>query len=63
MPLRLALVGMSGAGKTFWTKKLAAEGWTAICCDDPHRGEAGFTAGGWRVFGDQWRSGVDGLAR
>src|SRR5271165_4689832 len=34
LPLRLALVGMSGAGKTFWKKKLAAEGWTAICCDD-----------------------------
>jgi len=34
LPLRLALVGMSGAGKTYWTKKLAAEGWTAICCDD-----------------------------
>jgi len=33
-PLRLALVGMSGAGKTFWTKKLTAEGWTAISCDD-----------------------------
>jgi hypothetical protein len=25
---------MSGAGKTFWTKKLVAEGWTAIYCDD-----------------------------
>lgn len=34
LPLRLALVGMSGAGKTFWTKKLAAEGWTAISCDE-----------------------------
>jgi shikimate kinase len=34
LPLRLALVGMSGAGKTFWTKKLAAAGWTAISCDD-----------------------------
>jgi hypothetical protein len=33
-PLRLALVGMSGAGKTFWTKRLAAEGWAAISCDD-----------------------------
>ncbi|MGB2623566.1 MAG: hypothetical protein WA857_07925 [Candidatus Acidiferrum sp.] len=33
-PLRLALIGMSGAGKSFWTKKLAAEGWTAISCDD-----------------------------
>ena len=31
---RLALVGMSGAGKTFWTKKLAAGGWPAISCDD-----------------------------
>ena len=33
-PLRLALIGMSGAGKTFWTKKLAAGGWPAISCDD-----------------------------
>ena len=34
LPLRLALVGMSGAGKSFWTKKLATEGWTTISCDD-----------------------------
>ena len=33
-PLRVALVGMSGAGKTFWTKKLAAGGHEAISCDD-----------------------------
>lgn len=33
-PLRLALIGMSGAGKTFWTKKLAACGHPAISCDD-----------------------------
>ncbi len=33
-PLRLALAGMSGAGKTFWTKKLAANGCPAISCDD-----------------------------
>jgi shikimate kinase len=33
-PLRLALVGMSGAGKTFWTKKLAASGYPVISCDD-----------------------------
>jgi shikimate kinase len=32
--LRLALIGMSGAGKTFWTNKLAAAGWPAISCDD-----------------------------
>jgi shikimate kinase len=33
-PLRLALVGMSGAGKTFWAKKLEANGYPAISCDD-----------------------------
>jgi shikimate kinase len=33
-PLRLALIGMSGAGKTFWTKKLAAQGRPSISCDD-----------------------------
>ena len=33
-PLRLALIGMSGAGKTFWTKKLAAHGCPAVSCDD-----------------------------
>src|SRR4029077_9098749 len=33
-PLRLALIGMSGAGKTFWTKKLAGVGHPAISCDD-----------------------------
>jgi shikimate kinase len=33
-PLRLALVGMSGAGKTFWAKKLEARGVPAISCDD-----------------------------
>ena len=33
-PLRLALIGMSGAGKTFWTKKLAAALYPAVSCDD-----------------------------
>jgi shikimate kinase len=33
-PLRLALIGMSGAGKTFWTKKLAASQYPAVFCDD-----------------------------
>jgi shikimate kinase len=33
-PLRLALVGMSGTGKTFWTKKLAERGVPVISCDD-----------------------------
>jgi len=31
---RLALVGMSGSGKTFWSRKLAAAGWTTVSCDD-----------------------------
>jgi shikimate kinase len=33
-PLRLALIGMSGAGKTFWTRQLAAAGYRAISCDE-----------------------------
>jgi shikimate kinase len=33
-PLRLALIGMSGAGKTFWTRKIAETGVPAISCDD-----------------------------
>src|SRR5215471_7424525 len=33
-PLRLALVGMSGAGKSFWTRKIAETGVPTISCDD-----------------------------
>ena len=33
-PLRLALIGMSGSGKTFWTKRLAETGRPSISCDD-----------------------------
>ena len=33
-PLRLALIGMSGTGKTFWSKRLAETGRPAVCCDD-----------------------------
>jgi hypothetical protein len=33
-PLRLALIGMSGAGKTFWSQCLAQSGARAISCDD-----------------------------
>jgi len=32
--LRLALVGMSGAGKSYWTERLAGEKIPAISCDD-----------------------------
>ena len=33
-PLRLALIGMSGAGKTFWARCLAQSGSRTISCDD-----------------------------
>lgn len=33
-PLRLALIGMSGAGKTFWAKKLAENGIPPVFCDE-----------------------------
>lgn len=33
-PPRLALIGMSGAGKSYWTRHLAAAGHPAISCDD-----------------------------
>lgn len=56
-PLRVALVGMSGVGKTFWTRRLAATGRPTICCDDlieqrlsPHLASGGF-------------SGIHGVAR
>ncbi len=33
-PLRLALIGMSGTGKTFWARRIAETGVTAVSCDD-----------------------------
>jgi hypothetical protein len=33
-PLRLALIGMSGAGKSYWAKQLATAGYPVISCDD-----------------------------
>jgi shikimate kinase len=33
-PLRIALIGMSGTGKTFWTRRLALAGHPSVCCDD-----------------------------
>lgn len=32
--LRLALIGMSGAGKSFWAKRLADAGYLATSCDE-----------------------------
>jgi len=53
---RLALIGMSGSGKSFWTKKLAAAGWRSVCCDDliEQRLAARLAAGG--------HSGINGVA-
>jgi hypothetical protein len=33
-PLRIALIGMSGGGKTFWSRCIAAAGTPAVSCDD-----------------------------
>jgi hypothetical protein len=54
--LRIALVGMSGAGKTFWAKRLAASGRPAISCDDriEERLRAHLAAAGY--------SGINGVA-
>jgi hypothetical protein len=48
--MRLALIGMSGAGKTFWAKKLAEKAAPAVFCDDrieqrlaPRLGPDGFS--------------------
>lgn len=53
---RLALIGMSGVGKTFWSKKLAAAGWPAISCDDliENKLSRQLAAGGY--------AGINGLA-
>jgi shikimate kinase len=32
-PLRLALIGMSGGGKSYWTTRIAAAGYPAVSCD------------------------------
>lgn len=32
-PLRLALIGMSGSGKSYWTRRIAAAGFPSISCD------------------------------
>ena len=32
--MRLSLVGMSGSGKSYWSKKLSKSGFRRFCCDD-----------------------------
>src|SRR5579864_1822579 len=55
-PLRLAFIGMSGAGKTFWTKRLSASGYPAVSSDDQIEGKlaARLTSGGY--------AGINGVA-
>jgi len=55
-PVRLALIGMSGAGKSHWAKNLAALGYSAVCCDDQieARLAPALNAGGY--------AGINGLA-
>jgi shikimate kinase len=55
-PLRLALIGMSGAGKTFWTKRLAQSGCPSFSCDEgiEHRLSSSLSAGGY--------AGINGVA-
>jgi hypothetical protein len=55
-PLRLALIGMSGAGKTFWTKRLADAGHNSVSCDDriEERLKPRLAAGGY--------TGINGVA-
>jgi hypothetical protein len=55
-PFRLAIIGMSGAGKTFWTKRLAEAGHPSFSCDDgiEHRLHSRLSAGGY--------SGINGVA-
>lgn len=32
--MKISLIGMSGSGKTYWSKKLASFGFKLFCCDD-----------------------------
>ncbi len=58
--MRLALVGMSGSGKSFWSKKLSQSSFRRFCCDDliaarlsPELGKGGGTisvVGRWMGF-------------
>ncbi len=55
-PLRLALVGMSGAGKSYWTKRLAALGFPTLSCDDQIESRLSSVLQAWGF------SGINGVA-
>ena len=50
---RLSFIGMSGAGKSYWTRKLSSVGFTAISIDDriEHKLARELTIGGHRGIG------------
>lgn len=52
-PVRLALIGMSGSGKTFWTNRLAEAGFPTVSCDDRIEAhlQRELEAGGFRGIG------------
>ncbi len=51
--IKLSFIGMSGAGKSYWTRKLAAAGFRAISIDDRIEEKLGseLSAGGYRGIG------------
>src|SRR5260370_8391918 len=55
-PLRLALIGMYGVGKTFWTRGVGVRGYAGISCDDriEEKLEEKLAAGGY--------AGINGVA-
>jgi shikimate kinase len=55
-PLRLALIGMSGGGKSYWTTRIAAAGYPRVSCDTQieDRLKSVLSAGGY--------SGINGVA-
>lgn len=32
--MRISLIGMAGSGKSYWSKRLAEQGFTRFCCDE-----------------------------
>lgn len=49
----ISLIGMSGSGKTYWSKKLAQNGFTRICVDDLIEN---------KLFSDLSKMGYQGIA-
>ncbi len=39
--MKISIIGMSNSGKSYWSRKLAAQGYTCYCCDDMIEQELG----------------------